>query len=192
MRRGRRFHASNRILWRNRHLIINGLRNVNRMKAYWEKDFSKVREKEYDVPEPPEMNEEPNWQQTGPEYSSDIAGDGPYNGGDPTISTTNSKFVAVILGMGPEFSSDEAGDGPDGVTGNSSKCDDLPISESKESIKSNNNMRSKGSIYSSNKMRCEESIKGCNEIRFKENINSSKNMRSKEFIPSGARPLGRV
>ena len=28
-------------------------------------------------------------------------------------------------------------DGPDGVTENSSKCDDLPYSESKESIKSN-------------------------------------------------------
>ena len=103
MRKGRRFHASNRILWRNRHRLIEGLRNVNMMKAYWEKDFFEIKEKEYDVPEPPEMNEEPHWQQTGPEYSSDIAGDGPRNGGDATISRTNSKFVAVILGIGPEF-----------------------------------------------------------------------------------------
>ena len=134
MRRGRRFHASNRILWRNRHRIIDGLRNVNRIKAYWEKDFLKTKEKEYDVPEPPEINEDPHWQQTGPEYSSDIAGDGPHNRVEATISTTNSKFVEVILGMSPQFSSDEVVDGPNSVTRDSSTCDVQQNNEWKESI----------------------------------------------------------
>ena len=59
-----------------------------------------MREKEYDITEPPDEEEAPQLLETGPRYSSDEAGDGPLE--DP-----------LCQGMGPEYSSDEAGDGPD-------------------------------------------------------------------------------
>ena len=72
-----------------------------------------MREKEYDIPEPPDEEEDPRTQQTGPRFSSDEAADGPFLKDSTKINPPdlNTKPL-IILGMGPEFSSDPAGDGP--------------------------------------------------------------------------------
>ena len=67
------------------------------------------KEKEYENNEPPQVEDDHQWLLTGPEYSSDEAGDGTVIDPDPQW-----------LQMGPEFSSDISADGPqqDGVSEN--------------------------------------------------------------------------
>ena len=73
----------------------------------------RMREKEYDIPEPPDEEDDPQLLQTGPRYSSDVAGDGPFCGDDSKIKPPDLNVLPfIVLGMGPEFSSDPAGDGP--------------------------------------------------------------------------------
>ena len=72
-----------------------------------------LREKEYDVQEPPHEQEDPQWQQTGPQYPLDDIGDGPVHRDKVKIKKLTSLTSTVFgLAMGPEFSSDIAGDGP--------------------------------------------------------------------------------
>ena len=97
LRKGRGFHASKKVLWRNRHNLVFGSKNLNKLRRF---ESYRMREKEYDITEPPDEEEAPQLLETGPKYSSDEAGDGPLE--DP-----------LCQGMGPEYSSDEAGDGPD-------------------------------------------------------------------------------
>ena len=74
MRKGRGFHASKRVLWSIRHRLLFGQRSVFPMSFHERCIISTTREKEFDVPEPPEDNENPQWIDMGPEYSSDQAG----------------------------------------------------------------------------------------------------------------------
>ena len=97
LRKGRAFHASKKVLWRDRHTLVFGSKNLNKLRRF---ESYRMREKEYDITEPPDEEEAPQLLETGPKYSSDEAGDGPLE--DP-----------LCQGMGPEYSSDEAGDGPD-------------------------------------------------------------------------------
>ena len=97
LRKGRGFHASKKVLWRNRHTLVFGSKNLNKLRRF---ESYRMREKEYDITEPPDEEEAPQLLDKGPRYSSDEAGDGPLE--DP-----------LCQGMGPEYSSDEAGDGPD-------------------------------------------------------------------------------
>ena len=82
MRKGSSFYPSRRVLWKNRHRLVLGGR-FNKNSFYDDYQFSPKQEKEYFCPEPPEEDEDieennsPQWLQTGPEYSSDYAGDGP-------------------------------------------------------------------------------------------------------------------
>ena len=82
MRKGNSFFPSRRVLWRNRHRLVRGVRFKKNVVCGDYQFFSK-QEKEVFCPEPPEEdedieeNEAPQWIQTGPEYSSDYAGDGP-------------------------------------------------------------------------------------------------------------------
>lgn len=57
------------------------------------------KEKEYENNEPPQVEDDHQWLLTGPEYSSDEAGDGTVIDPDPQW-----------LQMGPEFSSDISAD----------------------------------------------------------------------------------
>ena len=83
MQKGRTFDVSKRILRRNGYRLVLGCYTFQKGSNYENCKYTRVQEKEYDVPEPPEEdedieeNEAPQWIQTGPEYSSDYAGDGP-------------------------------------------------------------------------------------------------------------------
>ena len=82
MRKGRVFHASRRVLWRNRHRLVLGRRDLHQQNFYENSNCYYKREKEYFVPEPPEDGEDPQWLDMGLEYSSDEAGDGPVSSDD--------------------------------------------------------------------------------------------------------------
>ena len=71
MRKGRSFRPSKRVLWRNRHSLVRASRELHRKTSYDEYNISASRDIEYDVPEPPEDDEDPQWLNTGPKYSSD-------------------------------------------------------------------------------------------------------------------------
>ena len=74
LRKGRGFHASKKVLWRNRHNLVFGSKNLNKLRRF---ESYRMREKEYDITEPPDEEEAPQLLETGPKYSSDEAGDGP-------------------------------------------------------------------------------------------------------------------
>ena len=74
-RKGRGFQASKKVLWKNRHRLVFGSRNFYKFGRY---ESYRMREKEYDVPEPPDQDEDPQLLETGPSYSSDEAADGPF------------------------------------------------------------------------------------------------------------------
>ena len=82
MKKGNSFFPSRRGLWRNRHRLVRGVK-FKRNRVLDDYQFFSKQEKEVFCPEPPEEdedieeNEAPQWIQTGPEYSSDYAGDGP-------------------------------------------------------------------------------------------------------------------
>ena len=91
--------------------MVRASRELHRKTSYDEYNISASRDIEYDVPEPPEDDEDPQWLNTGPKYSSDEAGDGPESIDDAKIQPTFAKN-SLLLGMGPEFPSDEPSDGP--------------------------------------------------------------------------------
>ena len=97
LRKRHGFQASKKVLWRNRHTLVFGSKNLNKLRIF---ESYRMREKEYDITEPPDEEEAPQLLDTGPRYSSDEAGDGPLE-------------EILCQGMGPEYSSDEAGDGPE-------------------------------------------------------------------------------
>ena len=156
LRKGKTFHASKKVIWRNRyHLLLNN--RYKKEKLYNEGwDLHPYKEKEYYVPEPPEEDEDPQWVDTGSEYPSDAIGDGPVHDqshlytcgpgpssysivtvgkpllkvqlkeplmtGNKTAENTSQEYHVPkpreenedpqwIL-TGPEYSSDYAGDGP--------------------------------------------------------------------------------
>ena len=83
IRKGRCFHASKRVIWRNRYNLIRGNRDCYKI-------FERNQEKEYDVPEPPEEQEDPHMHQIGKEHPSNKGGDGPVksdNSGDGPVSS---------------------------------------------------------------------------------------------------------
>ena len=53
-----------------------------------------MREKEYDVPEPPDQDEDPQLLETGPSYSSDEAADGPFRREITKIKPTDLNTLA--------------------------------------------------------------------------------------------------
>ena len=77
MRKGRTYHVSRRVLWRNRHHLVFGSQNSYRRNSRNASLFGNSKEKEYENNEPPEVEDDHQWLLTGPEYSSDEAGDGP-------------------------------------------------------------------------------------------------------------------
>ena len=119
MRKGRTYHASRRVLWRNRHHLVFGSQNSYRRNSRNAFLFGNSKEKEYENNEPPEVEDDHQWLLTGPEYSSDEAGDGPV----PLLKIFEETVIdpdPQWLQMGPEFSSDISADGPqqDGVSEN--------------------------------------------------------------------------
>ena len=83
MRKGRSFQPSRRVLWRNRHKLIRASRELQFRNSYGDYYIPASRDIEYECDEPPEEDEDPQWLNTGPKYSSDEAGDGPTRLGDP-------------------------------------------------------------------------------------------------------------
>ena len=147
MRKGRCFYPSKRVLWKNRHRLILGSRHSTEMNDYME--YRSDREKEYDVPEPPDEEEDPQWEQTGPQYPSDDIGDGPVHRDKVKIKNPTLLTSTVFqLGMGPEFSSDIAGDGPRKSKSNEDEYD--PEQERIMKRKTYNKRRSKSSRKADN------------------------------------------
>ena len=79
MRKGKGFFASNKVLWRNRHALVLGCSNFYRKVKDDDESYYQEDNKEYDVVEPPEPSPDPEVPTTGPQFSSDEAGDGPVN-----------------------------------------------------------------------------------------------------------------
>ena len=135
MRKGQTFHASKRVIWRNRHRLVLGCRYNNKETFYEGYHSSPIHEKEYDVPEPPEEDDDPQCSQRnqiGGQFSSNSIGDGPACDGDSHVYTcgpctvsyqrcytigsvrepTEQNEAPQWIEIGPEFSSDYTGDGP--------------------------------------------------------------------------------
>ena len=55
--------------------MVFGRKNLYKSGRY---ESYRLREKEYDIPEPPDEEEDPQLIETGPRYSSDDAGDCPF------------------------------------------------------------------------------------------------------------------
>ena len=90
-RKGRGFQASKKVLWKNRHRLVFGSRNLYKYGRY---ESYRMREKEYDVPEPPDQDEDPQLLETGPSYSSDEAADGPFRRQITKIKSTELNTLA--------------------------------------------------------------------------------------------------
>ena len=106
MRKGKGFFASNKVLWRNRHALVLGCSNFYRKVSDEDDSYYQEDNKEYDVVEPPEPSPDPEVPTSGPQFSSDQAGDGPVkrNFGDrkKDIQSNNdgrdcTKFVDKII-----------------------------------------------------------------------------------------------
>ena len=116
MSKGRAFRPSRRVLWRNRHSLIRASRKSILRNSYDGCIFSASRDIEYDVPEPPEEDEDPEWQTTGPEYASDVISDGPFSA-SPDIDYDIPEPLEEVEDpecqlIGPEYPSDITSDGP--------------------------------------------------------------------------------
>ena len=77
IRKGRGFYPSNKVLWRNRHALVLGCSNFYRKAGYNDVAYLNKDNIEYDIVEPPESSPDPQVPTSGPEFSSDEAGDGP-------------------------------------------------------------------------------------------------------------------
>ena len=126
------------------HRFLHGHINVNKMMDHWEN--------EYAVHETAEKDEDPQWQQTGPQFSSDIAGDGPDHGGvedssdyddipfsDESSSIDESNIVDTVAS---DTQSDQGnglvnGDSSHSGIRDSSKFYDLELIGESSSIESN-------------------------------------------------------
>ena len=83
MRKGKGFYASHKVLWRNRHALCLGSSNFYR-KVRDDDDFYYEQDnQEYDIVEPPEASPDPDVPTSGPQFSSDEAGDGPVQSNAP-------------------------------------------------------------------------------------------------------------
>ena len=80
------------------------------MNCYKGDNYWRIREKEYDVPEPPEEQEDPQWHQNGPQYRSNDNGDGPAHVDDADIEKTEEDPQWHQIGK--QDRSNNAGDGP--------------------------------------------------------------------------------
>ena len=135
IRKGKKFHASRKVIWRNRHRLFVTA-TIKKNNRYYEGDLYPLKEKEYYVPEPPEQDEDHEWIDTGAQFPSDSIGDGPdsrdqchvYSGWAGTSSDKQRAGVGSVgklpetseeydnpqwIQTGPEYSSDYSGDGPD-------------------------------------------------------------------------------
>ena len=65
IRKGKNFHASRRVIWRNRHHLFVTARNKKDNRYHEGYDVYPLKEKEYYVPEPPEEDEDHEWIDTG-------------------------------------------------------------------------------------------------------------------------------
>ena len=121
LRKGRGFRASRKVLWKNRHTLVFGSKNLYKFGRF---ESYRMREKEYDITEPPDEEEDPQLLETGPRYSSDEAADGPFLGDKTKVKEPDMNTLPLtVLGMGPEFSSDPAGDGPVYSSSDTESCD---------------------------------------------------------------------
>ena len=77
MRKGKGFFASRKVLWRNRHALVLGSSNFYKKVRDDDDSYYHEDNTEYDVVEPPEPSPDPEVPTSGPEFSSDEAGDGP-------------------------------------------------------------------------------------------------------------------
>ena len=77
LRKGRGFHASKRVIWRNRHRLIGANKDLCKVYGYRDENYWRIREKEYDVCEPQEEQENPHVDQICGEHPSNIAKVGP-------------------------------------------------------------------------------------------------------------------
>ena len=133
LRKGSGFYPSKKVLWKNRHSLVFRSKNQFWFGIY---DNYRHREKEYDIPEPPDEEDDPQLLRTGPRYSSDVAGDGPFCGDDTKIKPAKLNVINLEkeyfcpeppeddedieennapqwIQTGHEYSSDNAGDSPD-------------------------------------------------------------------------------
>ena len=120
-------------MWKNRYRLVFRSKNQCKFGRY---ENYRPREKEFDIPEPPEEEDDPQLLRTGPRYSSDVAGDGPFCGDDTKIKPAELNVMNLEkeyvcpktpeddedieknnapqwIQTGHEYSSDNAGDGPD-------------------------------------------------------------------------------
>ena len=100
LRKGRDFQASKKVIWKNRHSLVFGSKNLFKFGRYGSYG---MREKEYDIPEPPDEAEDPQLLQTGPRYSSDEATDCPFRGDNKIKAPDFNNQHVTVLGMGAEF-----------------------------------------------------------------------------------------
>ena len=104
MRKGNCFYASKKVILRNRHHLyrLAKYRKLNLLSRDYN-DYPR-KEKEYYVPEPPEQHEDPQWVDIGPEFPSDVNGDGPVftyaNAHTAGYSPTSHRLTPTIVSCG--------------------------------------------------------------------------------------------
>ena len=77
MQKGKGFFASKKVLWRNRHTFVLGSSNFYRKVRDDDDFYYQEDNKEYAMVEPPEASPDPEVPNSGPQFSSDEAAEGP-------------------------------------------------------------------------------------------------------------------